>query len=271
MPTVPVAYPQLLRAARRAMSKDAFAYVAGSAGLETTASANRRAFARHRIVPRVLRNVGSRDLGVELFGSRQPTPLYLAPVGVLDLAHRDAEIGAARAAASFGIPTVFSTQASTPMERVAAAVPAAPRWFQLYWSSSRELTESLVRRAEACGCEALVVTLDTHLLGWRPRDLGLAFLPFARGRGIAQYTSDPVLMRLVGDRAARRARSEPSRVTPQAVRTLVELSSRAPGSLSQNLRSPIRRCRGPASRRGRRRPPRGRRPAGWTCPSRTRR
>ncbi|WP_243063732.1 alpha-hydroxy-acid oxidizing protein [Humibacter sp. RRB41] len=242
MPKVPVAYQRLVRAAKRAMSKEAFAYVAGSAGLETTASANRKAFAQHRIVPRVLKDVGTRDLGVDLLGRRRPTPLYLAPIGVLDLAHQDADTGAARAAASLGIPAVLSTQASTPMERVTAAIPDASAWYQLYWSSSRELTESLVGRAEACGCEALVVTLDTHLLGWRPGDLDLGYLPFARGRGIAQYTSDPVFMRLVAERVALGEKRARPRITPQAVRTLVEMSSRAPGSLAQNLRSPLPRA-----------------------------
>ncbi|MGN6205743.1 alpha-hydroxy-acid oxidizing protein [Humibacter sp.] len=247
MPAVPVSYPRLVRAAKRAMTKEAFAYVAGSAGLESTASANRRAFTRHRIVPRVLRDVGARDLGIHLLGSHRPTPLYLAPIGVLDLAHADADTGAARAGAGLGIPVALSTQASTPMEEVTAATPATSAWFQLYWSSSRELTASLVHRAEASGCEALMVTLDTHLLGWRPRDLDLAYLPFARGRGIAQYTSDPVFMRLVEERVAGRRPGGRGtggllKVTPAALRTLLELSSRAPGSLARNLRSAIPRA-----------------------------
>ena len=242
MPAVPVAYPRLVRAAKRAMSREAFAYVAGSAGLETTASANRHAFARHRIVPRVLRDVGTRDLTIQLLGRRRATPLYLAPIGVLDLAHPSADIGAARAAARLGIPAVLSTQASTAMEQVTGAIGAASAWYQLYWSSSRELTESLVRRAEATGCEALIVTLDTHLLGWRPRDLDLGYLPFAHGRGLAQYTSDPVFMREVGRRVARSERRPRPAVTPQAVRTLLELSSHTPGSLAENLRSPVPRA-----------------------------
>ncbi|MHA7987034.1 alpha-hydroxy-acid oxidizing protein [Rathayibacter sp. CAU 1779] len=242
MPRVPVSHPRLVKAARRAMSKEGFAYVAGSAGLETTATANRRAFGKHRIVPRVLKDVGTRDLTIDLFGKRRATPLYVAPIGVLDLAHPDADTGAARAGASLGIPVALSTQASTPMERVTSAIPGADAWYQLYWSSSRELTESLLRRAEASGCEALLVTLDTHLLGWRPRDLDLGFLPFARGRGIAQYTSDPVFMRLVNERiAAAEPRPRP-KVTPQAVRTLVEMSSRTPGPLAHNLRSPVPRA-----------------------------
>ena len=253
MPRVPVSYPRLVRAAKRAMSREAYAYVAGSAGLETTAAANRRAFRRHAIVPRVLKDVGTRGLGIDLLGARRPTPLYLAPIGVLDLAHPDADTGAARAGGSLGIPVALSTQASTPMEAVTAAIHDAAvstgsegvaAWYQLYWSSSRELTESLVHRAEESGCEVLLVTLDTHLLGWRPRDLDLGYLPFARGRGIAQYTSDPVFMRLVAERVAAAGdgpRVRP-RVTLQAVRTMLEISSRAPGSWAANLRSPFPRA-----------------------------
>ena len=97
---------------------------------------------------------------------------------------------------------IFSNQASKPMEEVAAAMGDSPRWFQLYWASNDELVASLVGRAEACGCEAIVVTLDTTHLGWRPRDLDLAYLPFAAGKGLAQYTSDPVFRAAVGSSKA---------------------------------------------------------------------
>src|SRR4051794_5480809 len=183
-PRIPVGFAQLEREAQRRMSRAAFAYVAGSAGLERTAEANLEAFRRRRIVPRVLRDVSARDLSVELFGVRRPSPLLLAPIGVLELARRGGDAAAARAAAALGVPAVLSTQASQPMEEVAAAMdavaPGAARWFQLYWSSSRELVASLVSRAERSGCEAIVVTLDTHVLGWRPRDLALGYLPFSR-------------------------------------------------------------------------------------------
>jgi isopentenyl diphosphate isomerase/L-lactate dehydrogenase-like FMN-dependent dehydrogenase len=105
------------------------------------------------------------------------------------------------------------------MERCAEAMGAAPRWFQLYWSTSDELVASFVRRAEACGCEAIVVTLDTTLLGWRPRDLALAYLPFLRGKGIAQYTADPAFARLLED-APPPARERP---TLAALKALVEI------------------------------------------------
>lgn len=228
LPRIPTRWPELVAKAERAMSAEAWAYVHGSAGSELTAEANTDAFEAWRIVPRVLRDVTNRDLGIELFGQRYPTPLIAAPVGVLELVDDDADLGIARAAASLGIPAVLSTQASIPMERVAAEGGGGPLWYQLYWSSNDDLVESLVARAEAIGAQAIEVTLDTQQLGWRPRDLDKAFLPFIRGMGIAQYTSDPVFQALVEQRiAGRRDGSIPPpakvRATPSAVRTLIDL------------------------------------------------
>jgi lactate 2-monooxygenase len=120
------------------------------------------------------------------------SPVLLAPVGVLELARAEADLAVARACAAENVPMIISNQASTPMEAIAAELKGAPFLFQLYWSISNDLTASLVGRAEACGAKAIVVTLDTTQLGWRPRDLKNAYLPFILGKGIAQYTSDPV-------------------------------------------------------------------------------
>ena len=191
-PLVPVAPAELEARAAAKMSKAAAGYVIGGAGAETTMRANRAAFDRHRFVPRVLRDVSSRNLAIDLFGRRHRAPVLLAPIGVLELVAGEADLAVAEAAAGEGICTIFSNQASVPMEECAAAMGSAPRWFQLYWSSDDAFVASLVGRAEACGCEAIVVTLDTTLLGWRPRDLDLGYLPFLRGLGLAQYLSDPV-------------------------------------------------------------------------------
>jgi L-lactate dehydrogenase (cytochrome) len=243
-PRVPVSARALRLAAERRLGARAYAYVAGGAGGETTQRANRAAFDRWVVVPRVLRDVSSRDTSVELFGRRLPAPVLLGPVGALELVHRDADLAVARAAAATGVPMVFSNQASVSMETCAAAMGRSPRWFQLYWSTSDELVESLVARAEACGCEALVVTLDTTMLGWRPRDLDLGHLPFALGQGIAQYTSDPVFQRLARERAARAgtAREPQPRPTPAAVRALVGMARKWPGPFVENLRSPLPRA-----------------------------
>jgi lactate 2-monooxygenase len=236
-PVVPTGWPALEATAQRAMSPEAFAYVAGSAGNESTARANSAAFDRWRIVPRMLRDVSTRDLSVDLFGRRYPTPVVAAPIGVLELAHPDSDLGIARAAAALGIPYVASNQASVPLEQTFAATPGAPHWFQLYWSSSDELVESLIARAERAGAEAIVITLDTHMLGWRPRDLDLAYLPFAHGLGIAQYTSDPVFRQLVVDRITAADSGETPRVNGAVIRTLLDMTRHYPGSFWSNLRS----------------------------------
>jgi lactate 2-monooxygenase len=238
-PLVSTSWAGLEDAARRAMSRAAWAYVAGSAGTESTATANHVALERWRIVPRVLRNVAERDLSIELFGRRYPTPLLAAPVGVIGLVHRDSDPGVARAAASAGVPYILSTQASTPMEVTAAALGGAPFWYQLYWSSSRDVVSSMVGRAEAAGAQAIAVTLDTHSLGWRPRDLDLGYLPFAHGLGIAQYTSDPAFLRLVEQH---RSTGATPRITAATIRTLVDMTRNFPGPFWGNLRSPAPRA-----------------------------
>src|SRR5207302_9544179 len=96
------------------------------------------------------------------------------------------------AARSLGVPYVLSTLSSTPLEAVAQAMGEVPHWFQLYWPRNPELAASFLNRAERAGFGAIVVTLDTYLLGWRERDLQLSFLPFLQGQGMANYLSDPV-------------------------------------------------------------------------------
>jgi L-lactate dehydrogenase (cytochrome) len=242
-PRVPTAARALQARAKQALNARAYSYVAGGAGDEATQRANRAAFDKWAVVPRVLREVSKRDTSVELFGRRLPAPVLLGPVGALELVHRDADLAVARAAAAAGVPMVFSNQGSVPMEVCAAAMGDSPRWFQLYWSTSDELVESLVGRAEKAGCEALVVTLDTTMLGWRPRDLDEGHLPFALGKGIAQYTSDPVFRRLVEERAAAGGPQGPQpRPTLAAVQALIGMSRAWPGSLRENLRSPLPRA-----------------------------
>jgi len=231
---VPVGTARLEEEAQERMSSQAFAYVAGGAGLEETMRTNRAAFERRRIVPRMLRGAAERDTAVELLGTHLPAPLLLAPVGALGLVHRDADLAVARAAAAESVPFVLSNQASVPMERCAEAMGDATRWFQLYWSTSNELVESLVRRAERCGCRVIVVTLDTTLLGWRIRDLDLAYLPFLRGLGLAQYTSDPVFQRLLDEPSEEAASGLPNLAL---LRALVQLARAYPGSLLASLRS----------------------------------
>ena len=179
------------------LSDGAYGYIAGAAGAEATMRANREAFERLRLRPRMLGAHTQRDISVEVLGTRSPFPFFLAPVGVLSIAHADGELAAARAAAAARVPFVLSTAASHSIEEIADAMGGAPRWFQLYWVSNQDVVRSLVGRAEAAGYGAIVVTLDTLVLGWRPRDLRNAYLPFRAGEGIAQFTSDPVFGELL--------------------------------------------------------------------------
>jgi len=206
-PEQPVSLEELDRKAQSVLDPAAYDYVAGGAGSEDTVRANREAFRRWRIIPRLLRDVARRDLGVDVLGIRLPAPLMLAPVGVMSIIHKEADLAVARAAASVGIPLILSTASSETMEDVAAAMGAAHRWFQLYWPKDDELAESFLHRAERAGYAAIVVTLDTFLLGWRERDIQNAYLPFLKGDGLANYFSDPVFR----DRVGGDPRSNPAR------------------------------------------------------------
>ncbi|HEY2215977.1 MAG TPA: lactate 2-monooxygenase, partial [Solirubrobacteraceae bacterium] len=191
-PSLPVSAAELQEQARQKLDAGAYGYVAGAAGSERTLQANLDAFERRRIVPRMLRNVSQRDLSTTVLGTAMPAPLMLAPVGVQSIVHREGELASARAAAELGLPYILSTASSHSIEQVAEAMGEASRWYQLYWPRERELAASFVGRAEAAGYEAIVLTLDTWFLGWRPRDLQNAYLPFLKGEGVANYFSDPV-------------------------------------------------------------------------------
>jgi lactate 2-monooxygenase len=167
-------------------------YIAGGSGLGETMRANREAFDHWRLAPRMLRDVSERTLARTLLGTQLPAPVLLAPIGVQTLAHPEGELAMARAAAEVGVPFVASTAASHTIEEIAAAAGELPRWYQLYWPRDRELARSFVRRAEHAGYGAVVLTLDTWMLGWRPADLTNGFLPFLWGEGNCNYLRDPV-------------------------------------------------------------------------------
>lgn len=191
-PALPTNPAELEDSAREVMQPGPFGYVAGSAGAEATARANREEFDRWRIVPRMLRDATSRQLSTTLLGTVSPAPLALAPIGVQSIVHPEGELATARAAAALGVPMILSTAASYSIEEVAQANGDGPRWFQLYWPNDPEVCASFLDRARNSGYSVLVVTLDTWILGWRPRDLDRAYLPFLRGIGTAVYFSDPV-------------------------------------------------------------------------------
>ena len=193
-PEWPVAPEDWEAAAKAKIDPGAFDYIAGGAGGEATMRANLEAFERRRLRPRMLAGNTARDLAVEILGTRSAAPFLLAPVGVLTIAHPEGEVAAARAAAAAGVPYVLSSAASSSIEQIAGTMGDAARWFQLYWINDREVAASFVARAQASSYSAIVVTIDTPNLGWRPRDLRNAYLPFLRSEGCANWFTDPVFL-----------------------------------------------------------------------------
>jgi len=200
-PRLPISFEALEKKASEIMKPEAFAYIAGSAGSEISAYNNIHAFNKWQIIPRMMGDVSHRDISIKLFGKHFPSPVLLAPVGVLSIAHPEAEIAVARAAKKLRVPITVSTVSSKTMEEIAATSGDNPHWFQLYWGRNNDFTKSILSRAEKTGYSAIVVTLDTRLFAWRERDIQNAYLPFLFNEGMANYFSDPVFLKTVGDPA----------------------------------------------------------------------
>jgi lactate 2-monooxygenase len=200
VPKVPVDAAMLEASAVEAMPPYVRDYVQGGCGDEWTQRANSSAFNRWGMVPRMLVDTRERDLSVELFGHCYPSPLFMSPIGVTALCTPDGhgDLHAARASAATGVPMMVSTLANDPLEAVAGALGDMPGFFQLYTPRDEDLAASLVSRAEAAGYRALVVTLDTWVTGWRPRDLNAGNFPQLRGHVLENYFTDPVFRRLLG-------------------------------------------------------------------------
>jgi len=213
IPELPMTFAELETRAQQAMSPSLWSYVYGGCGDESTQVANVDAFLRWGLIPRMLVDAPQRDLSIELFGRRWPTPIFMAPIGVAGICTRDrhGDLAAARAAARLDVPLCISTLTMDPMEDIAAEFGDTPGFFQLYTPKDRELAESFVHRAEAAGYAAIVVTLDTWVPGWRPRDLTTANFPQLRGNCLANYISDPVFR----SKAAGDIDADPRAAVPQ--------------------------------------------------------
>ena len=200
LPRFPMAFAELEARAEQALSPSVLSYVAGGAGSEHTQRANVSAFRQWGLIPRMFVGAAQRDLSVELFGMRLPTPVLMAPIGVIGLCAQDGhgDLATAEAAARTGVPMIASTLCVDPLEDVAAQFGGTPGFFQLYTPTDRDLAASLVSRAEAAGYRGIVVTLDTWLTGWRPRDLAASNFPQLRGHCLANYFTDPVFRSLLG-------------------------------------------------------------------------
>ncbi len=193
-PTLPMTFADLEAKAAAAMPLGVWSYVAGGAGDERTQRANATAFERWGLIPRMFVGAAERDLSVDMFGLTLPAPVFMAPIGVIGICAQDGhgDLATARAAARTGVPMMVSTLTADPLEQVAAEFGDTPGFFQLYTPKDRDLAASLVQRAEAAGYRGIVVTLDTWVPGWRPRDLSTANFPQLRGHCLSNYTSDPV-------------------------------------------------------------------------------
>ncbi|ORB61176.1 alpha-hydroxy-acid oxidizing protein [Mycolicibacterium tusciae] len=196
LPKLPMSFAELEAKAQAAMSPSMWSYVAGGAGDERTQRVNASAFENWGLMPRMFVGAAERDLTVDFLGLSLPSPVMMAPVGVIGLCAQDGhgDLATARAAARTGVPMIASTMTADPMEAVAAELGDTPGFFQLYTPKDRDVAASFVQRAEAAGFKGVVVTLDTWIPGWRPRDLSTSNFPFLRGHCLANYTTDPVFL-----------------------------------------------------------------------------
>ncbi|MBN6886027.1 lactate 2-monooxygenase [Cytobacillus horneckiae] len=190
----PVSFDALEQEAKEKMSTGAYGYVRSAASNEETLRKNAQGFEKLAIVPRMLRNVAAVDMSVTIGGRTYPYPIFLAPVGMQRLTHEEGELASARAAAAIGVPFTQSTVSSYALEEVKQATGDSPKWFQLYWSRNAEVSYSMVYRAEKAGYEAVVLTVDTVMTGWRETDLSTNFSPLKLGFGKANYEYDSVFM-----------------------------------------------------------------------------
>jgi isopentenyl diphosphate isomerase/L-lactate dehydrogenase-like FMN-dependent dehydrogenase len=190
-PWLPVSSAELEAAAERILSPRARAYLFGGAGRGDTMRANREAFRRWQLIPRAPLDVGARDHRSVLFGTELAAPLLVAPIGTQTRYHREGELATARAAAATGVTLIASGAGDHTLEQSAEANGDSSRWFQLYWPRDDEITKSLVARAERAGYRAIVLTVDALLAGWRPDNLRHGQALVSRGRGIANFLSDP--------------------------------------------------------------------------------
>lgn len=195
----PYRYEDLEKAAAAALAPEAFGYIRSGAGGEETLRNNRKALEEIAIIPRMLRSVETIDLQVNLFGHTYAAPVLLAPIGMQKLSHPDAELATVRAASKHGVPMIVSTASTYSLEDIADAAPQHPKWFQLYWSDKNpQVSLNMAKRAEQAGYDAIVVTVDTVMLGWRETDLANQFSPLKKGYGMGNYRNDDVFMSIVG-------------------------------------------------------------------------
>ena len=192
-PKLPTNFKLLEERATAALSQSVISYVQGGCGDEFTQRQNCEAFNHWGLIPRILIDGSGRDLSIDLFGLKLSTPIFLSPIGVLGICTPDGhgDLATARACAKTSVPMIASTLSNDPLEMVRESLGETPGFFQLYTPKDKAVAENLVHRAEAAGFKGIVITLDTWLTGWRPRDLNDANFPQLRGHVLQNYFSDP--------------------------------------------------------------------------------
>jgi isopentenyl diphosphate isomerase/L-lactate dehydrogenase-like FMN-dependent dehydrogenase len=196
---VPFRFEELEQAAKEKIDPAAFGYIQSGAGAEETLQKNAVSFENYSIMPTYLNDVSKLDTSVELFGETYKHPFLLAPVGMMKISHGEADLAAAKAAAAHGVPFIQSTVSSFSIEEVAAVSGQSPKWFQLYWSNHKQTSCSMVERAENAGYKAIVLTIDTPMLGWRETDMKNRYSPLKEGYGKANYVTDDTFLSSLAD------------------------------------------------------------------------
>ncbi|MFN8280694.1 MAG: alpha-hydroxy-acid oxidizing protein [Saprospiraceae bacterium] len=241
--TIPFTFEELEHLAAKQLPKKAFDYIKTGAGRHQGVKNNRDGFDSYFIRPLMARGMDEIEMSTNVLGTYLPRPFLFAPIGVLGMVHQHGDLELAKASLNNGVPMIVSNQASHSLESVAIALAQRERWFQLYFSKSYELVESLICRAEQSGYQAIVLTLDTTILGWRTLDLDNAFLPFLYGKGLAQYTSDPVFLRLLQEMPQGGLTNR--RFNLRMIAGVFEIYKQFPGGLRANIGSdlPLRAVR----------------------------
>lgn len=236
-PLIPSRFDHLEARARGVLSQEYFDCIAGAAMDENTMQLNRSRMDRWSIVPRFLKDMTTISTSTELLGQAHKFPFLIAPIASQDLAHKEAELATAKAAAMEDVAMIVSMQASHTMEEIASVMGQGRRWYQLYWSKSEAFNRSIIQRAEASGYSALVITLDTQFLGWRPRDLDNGFIPTILLSGMAQYINDPVFNQMLEDLPSSQASRDRPPITLAMLWNVLLMHYRYPGNFFHNLKN----------------------------------
>ncbi|SFL72884.1 FMN-dependent dehydrogenase, includes L-lactate dehydrogenase and type II isopentenyl diphosphate isomerase [Gracilibacillus orientalis] len=188
----PIRFQDLEQQAQDRLEPKVFGYIQSGGGREETLRTNETSFEKWQLVPRFGADVSTVSLDKKIHGETIQSPILLAPVGMQALANVNGEKASVSAAHKFGMPFMASTVSSYSLEDIAEACPDAERWFQLYYPNDEALAKSFVQRAEKAGYKAIVVTIDMATLGHREKDLTNKYSPFRLGKGMSNYTNDPI-------------------------------------------------------------------------------